>query len=129
MIRVCLACRLIILVSVIFDCSIFVFVSGETAFFSISSIGFANRPLNRRIQAMCPEVPITILYGSDSWVVKFYDFNTVKKLLKESYITINEITNASHHLYADQADEFNRLVDQACRYGRNGSQSRKETPV
>ncbi|XP_065676573.1 1-acylglycerol-3-phosphate O-acyltransferase ABHD5 isoform X2 [Hydra vulgaris] len=103
--------------------------SGEIAFFTISSIGFANRPLNQRIHAMSPQVPITILYGSNSWIIQFYNFNFVRSILKDSYIKIYEIKDASHHLYADQVDEFNRLVIKACNRVRTKMESMKVTQV
>lgn len=47
----------------------FQYFSGESAFHSMmSGFGWAKHPLVRRIDKLDPNLPITLMYGSRSWV-------------------------------------------------------------
>lgn len=88
--------------------------TGESAFHSMMhDFGWARNPMISRIQQMKSTVPITFLYGEGSWVDNTPG-DTIKHLRNQSYVKVNVIPNAGHHVYADDAEAFNRLVNEAC---------------
>ncbi|MBN3290566.1 ABHD4 protein, partial [Polypterus senegalus] len=88
--------------------------SGEIAFRAMSeSLGWAKRPMLARIHLIAREVPITLIYGAQSWV----DGSTgdrVRDLRPGSYVNSVTIKYASHHVYADAPEEFNQIVEEIC---------------
>lgn len=88
--------------------------SGEIAFRAMSeSFGWAKRPMLPRMPLLSQDTPMTVLYGALSWV----DSSTgerIKTLRPGSYVKNIIIEGASHHVYADQPDEFNRVVQEIC---------------
>lgn len=90
--------------------------SGESVFHAMmSGFGWAKHPMVNRIDKLDKDVPITLIYGSRSWVD-----NSAGEIIKEkrmmSYVNQEAITGAGHHVYADKADKFNELVEAACKY-------------
>lgn len=90
--------------------------TGEAAFHAMSaSLGWAKHPMVNRIHTLQNDVPITLLYGSRSWVD-----NASGELLREkrpdSLVHIQVITGAGHHVYADKPEAFNRYVVEACSF-------------
>lgn len=88
--------------------------TGESAFHSMmSGFGWAKNPMIKRIHEMREDVPLTILYGSRSWVD-----NSAGKMIRDarpnSFVESHIINQAGHHIYADRADEFNSLILNAC---------------
>ncbi|XP_018599728.1 protein ABHD4-like isoform X2 [Scleropages formosus] len=88
--------------------------SGEVGFKAMSeSLGWAQRPMLQRVHLLPPALPVTLLYGARSWM----DSNTghrVAQLRPHSYSHTVVIEGASHHIYADQPEEFNRVVREIC---------------
>ncbi|XP_033730446.1 (Lyso)-N-acylphosphatidylethanolamine lipase-like [Pecten maximus] len=88
--------------------------SGETAFKTMTQgIGWAKRPMIHRVTDISDDVPITMIYGAKSWM----DSNTgnlVKYLRNTSYVDVQVVKGAGHHVYADQPAPFNTLVAQIC---------------
>ncbi|OWF45088.1 protein ABHD4-like [Mizuhopecten yessoensis] len=88
--------------------------SGETAFKNMTmGIGWAKRPMIHRVTDIANHVPITMVYGAKSWM----DSNTgnlVKYLRNTSYVDVQVVKGAGHHVYADQPGPFNSLVAQIC---------------
>ncbi|XP_036374830.1 (Lyso)-N-acylphosphatidylethanolamine lipase-like isoform X1 [Megalops cyprinoides] len=88
--------------------------SGEVGFRAMAeSLGWAKRPMLQRVHLLPPSLPVTLLYGGRSWV----DSSTggrVEQLRPHSYTHTLVIEDASHHVYADQPEEFNRLVLNIC---------------
>ncbi|XP_062277994.1 1-acylglycerol-3-phosphate O-acyltransferase ABHD5 [Scomber scombrus] len=88
--------------------------SGETAFKSMTiPYGWAKRPMLDRMDQVHPTIPITIVYGSRSSI----DSNSgsiIKENRPRSHVEIISIRGAGHYVYADQPEEFNRKVLQAC---------------
>ncbi|XP_004474634.1 (Lyso)-N-acylphosphatidylethanolamine lipase isoform X1 [Dasypus novemcinctus] len=88
--------------------------SGETAFKAMmESFGWARRPMLERIHLIRKEVPITMIYGANTWI----DTSTGKKVKMQrpdSYVRDLEIEGASHHVYADQPHIFNAVVEEIC---------------
>nr|KAF6498726.1 abhydrolase domain containing 4, N-acyl phospholipase B [Molossus molossus] len=88
--------------------------SGETAFKAMmESFGWARRPMLERIHLIRKDVPITMIYGANTWI----DTSTGKKVKlqrPDSYVRDMEIEGASHHVYADQPHIFNAMVEEIC---------------
>ncbi|XP_058455965.1 (Lyso)-N-acylphosphatidylethanolamine lipase [Malaya genurostris] len=88
--------------------------TGESAFHTMmQGLGWAKNPMIRRITQLKNNVPITFLYGSRSWVYN-NAADTIRQLQQHDYIKMHSIENAGHHVYADDAGTFNRLVNEAC---------------
>ncbi|XP_076847379.1 (Lyso)-N-acylphosphatidylethanolamine lipase isoform X2 [Brachyhypopomus gauderio] len=88
--------------------------SGEVGFRAMTeSLGWAKRPMVQRVTLLTPSMPVTMLYGARSWV----DSSTgkhVAALRGHSPTRVLLIDDASHHVYADQPEEFNRVVVNIC---------------
>lgn len=88
--------------------------SGEVGFKAMTeSFGWAKRPMVQRVNLLPPSMPVTILYGALSWVDSSTG-NTVVQIRGKSPTTIILIEDASHHVYADQPEEFNQTVQSIC---------------
>ncbi|XP_047117151.1 1-acylglycerol-3-phosphate O-acyltransferase ABHD5-like [Schistocerca piceifrons] len=88
--------------------------TGEAAFHSMMfGFGWAKNPMIKRIHLLPPEIPITVIYGSRSWIQN----NTgeaIRNACPNSYVSVQVVTGAGHHVYADKSDLFNRHVVEAC---------------
>ncbi|KAJ8387622.1 hypothetical protein AAFF_G00151720 [Aldrovandia affinis] len=88
--------------------------SGEVGFRAMSeSLGWAKRPMLQRVEQLPPSLPVTLVYGGRSWV----DSSTggrVEQLRPQGHTQTMVIDDASHHVYADQSDVFNRVVQNIC---------------
>ncbi|XP_051984656.1 (Lyso)-N-acylphosphatidylethanolamine lipase-like isoform X1 [Xyrauchen texanus] len=88
--------------------------SGEVGFKAMSeSFGWAKRPMVQRVNLLPPTMPVTMLYGALSWVDSSTG-NRVAEIRGKSPTSVILIEDASHHVYADQPDEFNRVVQNIC---------------
>ncbi|XP_076618931.1 pummelig isoform X2 [Colletes latitarsis] len=88
--------------------------SGESAFHAMmQGFGWAKNPIVRRMDKLSSEIPITLLYGSRSWVDNS-SWETLKQAKSSSYINVQAITGAGHHVYADKSEIFNKYVLEAC---------------
>ncbi|XP_059806687.1 (Lyso)-N-acylphosphatidylethanolamine lipase-like [Hypanus sabinus] len=88
--------------------------SGETAFKVLSeAFGWAKRPMIGRIHLIPKDIPITMIYGSKSWIDSSSG-EQVKALRPDSYVRTMSIEGASHHVYSDQPQEFNAVVAEIC---------------
>ncbi|XP_043249362.1 (Lyso)-N-acylphosphatidylethanolamine lipase isoform X2 [Colletes gigas] len=88
--------------------------SGESAFHAMmQGFGWAKNPIVRRMDKMSSKIPITLLYGSRSWVDNS-SWETLKQAKSSSYINVQAITGAGHHVYADKSEIFNKYVLEAC---------------
>ncbi|XP_032644505.2 (Lyso)-N-acylphosphatidylethanolamine lipase-like [Chelonoidis abingdonii] len=77
------------------------------------ALGWARRPMLERIHLLPRELPITLIYGAESWI----DTSTgrrVRELRPHSYVRHLAIAGASHHVYADQPAAFNAAVQEIC---------------
>lgn len=83
--------------------------SGELAFHTMCDrLGWAVRPMIRRIGDIDADVPITCIYGSRSWIDNCS--HEILAARQNSYVDCETMCGASHHVYADQPDNFNTLV-------------------
>ncbi|XP_042568284.1 (Lyso)-N-acylphosphatidylethanolamine lipase-like isoform X1 [Cyprinus carpio] len=88
--------------------------SGEVGFKAMfESMGWAKRPMVQRVHLLPPSMPVSILYGTLSWVDPSTG-KTVVQIRGKSPTSITLIKDASHHVYADQPEEFNRVVESIC---------------
>ncbi|CAH1224719.1 ABHD4 [Branchiostoma lanceolatum] len=90
--------------------------SAETAFGNLrqsEGVEWAKNPMLPRLTRLHPDVPITFIYGADSWI----DSRTgelAATLREDSYVDIIHIQNVGHHMYAEQHGEFNRELGRVC---------------
>lgn len=90
--------------------------SGEAAFKTLAApYGFAKDPVIRKIDKLDAEVPITFIYGAKSWITS-ESGREIKKLRSNSYVDVQEIAGAGHHVYADQPVRFNSVVNEVARF-------------
>lgn len=75
---------------------------------------WAKRPMLHRIPAeLNSELPVSIIYGSKSWV---YGLDTSvmdqfrEKRSEKSYVGVYLVDGATHHVHADKPHEFNETV-------------------
>ncbi|XP_020299499.1 protein ABHD4 isoform X2 [Pseudomyrmex gracilis] len=88
--------------------------SGESAFHAMMhGFGWAKNPIVKRMDKLSNEIPITLLYGSRSWVDNSAG-ETIRQSRSSSYVNVQVISGAGHHVYADKSDIFNKYVLEAC---------------
>lgn len=78
-----------------------------------TSFGWAKHPMISRIHGLREDIPITILRGSRSWVQES-SMEAIKLSRISSYVNMQCINGAGHHVYADKPEIFNRIVLEAC---------------
>ena len=89
--------------------------SGEAAFKSLTlPMGWAKFPMIQRVGDLHPEVDLTFIHGSKSWVDRQPAIQ-IKYLLNDRSVEIHVIQGAGHHVYADKHENFNQLVTSTCR--------------
>lgn len=85
--------------------------SGEYSLSTVLESGaYARRPLCERLAAVT--VPVAFLYGDRDWMSADAGNEVTKRMKVKSWV--KKITGAGHHVYFDNAAEFNQLVLQAC---------------
>ncbi|GBP35576.1 hypothetical protein EVAR_17438_1 [Eumeta japonica] len=89
--------------------------SGESAFHTLmEKFGWARNPMERRVGSLDPKLPVTVLYGSRSWV----DCSTADMLRAQrppgAPTFVQVINGAGHHIYVDKPELFNKYVMEAC---------------
>lgn len=66
-----------------------------------------------RVKEINASIPMTILYGSRSWMDSSSG-HTIKYLREKSQVDVQIIKGAGHHIYADRSAEFNTCVNAVC---------------
>ncbi|CAG5136162.1 unnamed protein product [Candidula unifasciata] len=88
--------------------------SGEVAFSRVSqNFGWAKKPIIERIGLWPEDLDVTFIYGARSWVDSSYG-KVAKKLRPRSYVDVQVIVGAGHHVYADRPGAFNDMVHKIC---------------
>lgn len=88
--------------------------SGEVGFrVMVEHLGWAKRPMLQRIHMLPPSMPLTMLYGEWSWVDSSSG-DRVLQIRNQTNTRVMLIKDASHHVYADQPEEFNKVVQNIC---------------
>jgi abhydrolase domain-containing protein 4 len=90
--------------------------SGELAFKRLLFNGpWAKNPIGERMREKFPgDVPVTFLYGAISWMDNKYG-EIIKQSRPSSYTHIESVADAGHHVYADNANDFNVFALNACK--------------
>ncbi|KAL8605931.1 hypothetical protein ACOMHN_024755 [Nucella lapillus] len=84
--------------------------SGEAAFSSMTwNLAWAKHPMIHRLPRLHQGIPLTFVYGACSWVSRSTGWKV--KTLRDSYVDVQIIRGAGHHVYADRWDLFNTLVE------------------
>lgn len=86
--------------------------SGEVAFKSMNvNLGWAKRPMLERASALDSSIAVTFIHGRRSWI----DQNSgiiLKKLQPNSFIKVNIIEGAGHHVYAEKSNTVNKMLNE-----------------
>jgi len=86
--------------------------TGEEAFRTMMDFfGWAKNPIHARLHEMKADLPLTIIYGGQSWLKRIPDA-TIKEI-KPQNTEIHIVEGAGHHVYADNQSAFNALVNKA----------------
>lgn len=90
--------------------------SGEYAFKKLLHGGpWAKYPIGERMKEnLSPDIPVTFVYGAQSWMNNTYGLIIQESRPVSSYTHIEHVENAGHHVYADNASDFNEYVLSAC---------------
>jgi len=90
--------------------------SGEEAFTNISEfIAYSKNPLISRMKHLHPDIPLTLLYGENSWMLSLFDFDSIRdEIPNQCYFEMHQIDKAGHHIFADNPKQFNQFVNLAC---------------
>jgi pimeloyl-ACP methyl ester carboxylesterase len=90
--------------------------TGELAFRYLLEVGaYPKRPMGERmLKSLKEEIPLTIIFASESWIDNSYGPIITDGRAKQSYTHIENIESAGHQLFSDNAEEFNRIVLEAC---------------
>lgn len=87
--------------------------SGEIGFKNMTEgFGWAKYPMIERMAAIDPSVPITFIYGADSWIDRRTGLSFQGS--HKGYVDVQIIQGAGHHVYADRWHVFNSLVETIC---------------
>ncbi|CAI6362247.1 unnamed protein product [Macrosiphum euphorbiae] len=89
--------------------------TGESAFTSlVTGFGWAKNPMIKRIHDLDKRVPITFIYGQNTWMDQSIG-QKIKLERENNFVQVETIPNAGHHVFADQFEVFNNLVDKICK--------------
>lgn len=85
--------------------------SGETVFKKLLSSDLsAKRPIILRADELDPKIKLNFLYASQSWLYREHE-ESIRKAFPDHKIDYRIIQNAGHHLYSDNAEEFNLRIN------------------
>jgi len=88
--------------------------SGESAFKALSiPYGWAKYPMIHRVKDIDAEIPMTVLFGSRSWMETTSGY-TIKYLRQDSQVDVKIIKGAGHHIFIDKHQEFNETINNIC---------------
>ncbi|CAH0550804.1 unnamed protein product [Brassicogethes aeneus] len=88
--------------------------SGETAFHSMmKGFGWAKNPMVNRVKDLNKTIPMTIIYGANSWISKESGVKIMEDR-PDSLVEIKVVPQAGHHLYVDEPETFNFMVVETC---------------
>lgn len=88
--------------------------TGELAFKHLLEIGhWPKYPMCDRLDKLCDKIPMTVIFGEDSWLDNSYGPRLNEIRPKTSYTRV-EYIEGGHQLFSDNASDFNRMVNEAC---------------
>lgn len=90
------------------------FCRGEEAFRALQGATiWARNPMLKRIGDLAEHIPMTLIYGSRTWV-DITQGIAVKEQRSQSYCDFQVIEGGGHHVYFDKPEEFNNSVEKIC---------------
>lgn len=91
--------------------------TGELAFRYLLDVGaYPKNPMgDRLLEGLKEEIPVTIIFGTESWIDNSYGPIIKEGRPVNSYTRIENIESAGHQIFSDNAEEFNRIVLDACK--------------
>jgi len=99
--------------------------SGEAAFCALQgSVAWAKNPMLKRIGDLDQQVPITMIYGSRSWMDSTQG-QTVKEQRPYSYVDVQMVKGGGHHVYADCPEIFNESIEKICQMVDEDTETRQ----
>uniref|UniRef100_A0A4W5R0A1 Abhydrolase domain containing 4, N-acyl phospholipase B n=1 Tax=Hucho hucho TaxID=62062 RepID=A0A4W5R0A1_9TELE len=84
-------------------------LSGEVG--PCQSRGWAKRPMLYRVHLLPPSLPVILVYGGGSWMDTEPHTTSIPSLFLSLSLMVE---GAAHDVYADQPEEFNRVVQSIC---------------
>lgn len=88
--------------------------SGEVAFKTLNEgFGWAKRPMLERIGDVDSSISMTFIHGSHSWIDNRIGYE-VKYIRGDSFVDVQIVRQAGHHIYADRPQLFNNIVCRTC---------------
>lgn len=88
--------------------------SGEEGFRSLTEYTvFPINPMLNRISDLHINIPLTFIYGAQSWVGDKAGHET-RKMMPHRDIKVFSLEGAAHHVYADQPEKFHQIVNERC---------------
>ena len=75
--------------------------------------GWARHPMIYRVGNIDRNIPLTMIYGSRSWIDSTSGRETQERR-GGCYVDVQVITGAGHHVYVDKPNKFNELVEKVC---------------
>ena len=65
-----------------------------------------------RFNGIDPSVPVTFIWGGKSWMDPGPSYEIQARRQDSSYVDVQMVSRAGHHIYADAPEEFCRLLAQ-----------------
>lgn len=88
--------------------------SGEVGFKAMAlSLLWAKRSMLDRVHLLPPNLPVTLVYGGQSWMDSSMG-EKIAQLRPNSYTRTVVVEGAPHHVYADKPQVFNAVVQRIC---------------
>ena len=76
--------------------------------------GWSVMPMLNRLEAeLDANVPITFIYGARTWMDNSSG-DMARECRPDSYVDVQYIHRAGHHVHADQPEKFNAAVNEVC---------------
>ena len=86
-----------------------------------SRLAWAQNPMLTRVGTeLDSSIPMTFIYGADSWMDSSSG-ETAQEKRPSSYVEVHKVQDAGHHVYVDQLEAFNSLVNGVCSKVDEGS--------
>lgn len=91
-------------------------ISGELAFHRLLKNGpWPAFPIGEKVKnRICHKIPLTFIYGVNSWIDSSYGKIIQASRPNTSYTRVEMVEDAGHKVFSDNEVVFNRLVIEAC---------------
>jgi len=92
--------------------------TGEEAFHGlVYQFGWAKKPLIDRLAVLKEDVGLVFIYGEHSWMDQGAAWQVKKEMEKKNKYNVKvlELKDSGHHVYIDNSEDFNQIVNDICR--------------